>query len=147
MELATRRSRFNAKLIDQIPIMAVGIISAIVIPGFKEQPTVLNAFVGVVALFMLAFMGAQLWLLTTQGKSIGKRVMGIRIVKAVDGTNGGFVTNVLLRIVPMMFGTMIPILGALLGLANPLFIFREDQRCIHDHIAGTVVVQDEPSAV
>jgi uncharacterized RDD family membrane protein YckC len=147
MELATRRSRFYAKILDQLPLMMVGVVSAVIIPLFKEQPAVLNLFVAAAVLFTVGFLGAQCWLLTTQGKTVGKRAMGIRIVKVADGSNGGFVTNVLLRIVPLAVGSMIPVIGTLVALANPLFIFREDQRCLHDHVAGTVVVQDEPVPV
>ena len=31
--------------------------------------------------------------------------------------------------------------GAFFGIANPLFIFRDDRRCLHDLIAGTKVVK------
>ena len=37
--------------------------------------------------------------------------------------------------------TAIPVAGGIFALADLLFIFREDRRCLHDHIAGTRVVR------
>jgi uncharacterized RDD family membrane protein YckC len=67
--------------------------------------------------------------------------LGIKIVKFDTGQNGGFVPNVLLRsIVNGLIGS-IPFIGALYALVDILFIFAEDRRCIHDHLAGTVVIK------
>ena len=45
-----------------------------------------------------------------------------------------------LRYLPLQAVGQIPILGVVVGLLNPLLIFRADRRCLHDHIAGTKVV-------
>jgi uncharacterized RDD family membrane protein YckC len=80
----------------------------------------------------------QVYLLTTKGQSIGKQAVHIKIVKIDTGQNGGFVPNVLLReIVNYVFG-LVP----LYSLIDILFIFRDDQRCIHDLLAGTRVVNE-----
>ena len=75
-------------------------------------------------------------LLTKDGQTLGKHVLGIRIVKRDTGENGGFVRNVLLRFI---FNRLLGIIP-LYGLVDILFIFRGDRRCIHDMIAGTQVV-------
>lgn len=46
----------------------------------------------------------------------------------------------MLRYLPMHIVGQVPIVGALIGFINPMFIFRADQRCLHDLIAGTRVV-------
>jgi len=36
----------------------------------------------------------------------------------------------------------IPLVGVLVALANALFIFGEENRCLHDHLAGTWVINE-----
>ncbi len=96
----------------------------------------------------LSLLIVQVWLLSTRGQTVGKKLMGIRIVKLADGSNPGFVSAVLLRslvpgIISTVLNAVIPFLflGWIFFLADACFIFREDRRCIHDHIAGTIVVK------
>ena len=63
-------------------------------------------------------------------------MLDIKIVK-LDGANGGFMTNVLMRDIVNGLICLIP----LYGLVDILFIFSEERRCIHDHIAGTKVIR------
>lgn len=89
---------------------------------------------------MLGLAGYQIYLLSAAGQTIGKRQMGLRIVRVKDLANGGFVTNVLMRGVVRAIIGMIPIVGTIFVFADPLCIFRADRRCLHDHIAGTCVI-------
>ena len=103
----------------------------------------------VLTLSWLALLAVQVWMLTTRGQSIGKRITGIRVVR-IDGGKPGFVYAWLLRecvitIIGIVAG-LIPILGPF--LLRPAFhvvdwcmIFRDDQRCLHDLMAGTRVVR------
>ena len=77
----------------------------------------------------------QINLLSTQGQNLGKKVVNIRIVKVNTCVNGGFATNVLLRMILNGVLGIIPFYG----LVDILLIFRRDHRCIHDFIAGTHV--------
>lgn len=93
----------------------------------------------------LVLLIVQVWLLTTRGQTIGKRILGIRIVGYLDNENAGFVRAVLLRavvpgIVSFVLG-FLPPLGFIFFLVDSCFIFRADQRCVHDLIAGTKVVK------
>ena len=90
-------------------------------------------------ILLLAVFVYQIVLLTKDGQTVGKKAWGIRIVRMQTGANGGFVTNVLLRLIVNGLLGLIP----LYGLVNILFIFRSDLRCIHDMIAGTQVVEAE----
>jgi len=55
---------------------------------------------------------------------LGKKALGIRIVKMNTGLNGGVVPNVLLRIIVNGLIGVIPFYG----LVDILFIFRSDRR-------------------
>lgn len=140
MELARRRDRLWAKGIDNALVAGTGIVSAILIPGLQTSD-LLYPVIGLLAAGLLGFIAYQIWLLTTQGQTLGKKLMGLRIVKTSDMSNGGFVTNVLLRTIASAAVTLVPIFGTLFALTNPLFIFRDDRRCLHDHIAGTCVIK------
>jgi uncharacterized RDD family membrane protein YckC len=83
----------------------------------------------------------QVWMLSTRGQTIGKRLLGVRIVGHVDEANPGFLRAVALRaVVPGLIG-MIPGVGFVFSLIDVCFIFREDRRCVHDFIAGTKVIE------
>lgn len=125
-ELAGRGDRLAAALIDGIAFVFV--IYAL---------PLLGASFGFAFFLLLCFAGIQIYLLTTSGQTVGKRIMNIKIVKYDDESEGGFVHNVLLR------GIVNGIIGIIpfYGLVDVLFIFRDDQRCIHDLIASTKVIK------
>jgi uncharacterized RDD family membrane protein YckC len=84
----------------------------------------------------------QVWMLTVHGQTVGKRLLGIRIVRVQDDANPGFAHTVLLRSVIPMVLRAIPVFGLGFWLVDVGCIFRTDKRCLHDLIAGTKVVQD-----
>ncbi len=93
----------------------------------------------IAGVLLLVLMIANLYFLATRGQTLGKMVCKIKIVD-MAGQNPGFVKAFLLRsVVPGIIGA-VPLLGPFFSLADPLFIFREDRRCLHDLIAGTKVV-------
>jgi uncharacterized RDD family membrane protein YckC len=93
----------------------------------------------IAGVLLLVLLIANLYFLATRGQTLGKMVCKIKIVD-MAGQNPGFVKAFLLRsLVPGIIGA-VPFLGPFFSLADPLFIFREDRRCLHDQIAGTKVV-------
>lgn len=91
----------------------------------------------------------QVWMLSTRGQSIGKRIVGLRVLR-LDGSASGIVHGWLLRECPMtIIGTVLgvlPLVGPFLlvpgfHLTDWCMIFRDDRRCLHDLIAGTKVVK------
>jgi uncharacterized RDD family membrane protein YckC len=123
--LASRNSRLLAAIIDWAAVIIV-LLGGYFIYG----PLLVVAGIMGLAIY-------QIYLLTTQAQTIGKNVMGIKIIKCDTGDNGGFVTNVLLR---MVLNSILCFVPPYL-LIDVLFIFRKDQCCIHDMIAGTRVVE------
>jgi uncharacterized RDD family membrane protein YckC len=88
----------------------------------------------------------QAVLLAWRGQNLGKLMTGVRVVRADNGEPAGFVRGALLRFVlPVAFmillhGTTL-VLGVAFLVLDYCFIFREDRRCLHDLIAGTIVVR------
>jgi len=87
-----------------------------------------------------AFAAMHGYLLAKHGQTIGKRIVGIRIVNVVDGRVPKLVTLFGLRYGVVALVSLIPVVGGLFSLVDILLIFRADRRCAHDHIAGTKVV-------
>ncbi len=140
MELAERADRLWARVIDYLAAAVVGIGMAVAIPGLHGSAALIPA-VSACGLLLAGLFGYQLWLLTTEGQTVGKKAMKIKIVLTKDLSNGGFVVNVLLRgVVPGVIA-MVPVVGMIFAVADPLTIFRDDRRCLHDQIAGTCVIK------
>lgn len=141
--LAEPGTRFAAELVDRLsvilPYLVLSIMGGVVGGARGEEGTgLVLPFVGLGVVGSLGMMGYQLYLLATSGQSLGKRLMGIKVVR----TNGSAVDLgrlILLRNVVPGFINLITC--SLFGLVDPLFIFATDRRCLHDHVADTKVVK------
>jgi len=106
-----------------------------------EMLTGMSGALGVLLLGVLFCAAIQTWMLAVRGQTVGKRLLGIRIVRVQDDANPGFVHAVVLRsFIPILLRA-IPVFGLGFWLVDVLCIFREDRRCLHDLIAGTKVMQ------
>ena len=132
--LASRWERFKAAAIDSLLIYVPTVILVSIFPKKEDIPGLAYAALG---LYLLGVMIVQGGFLVARGQTIGKKAVNIQIVRRKDGQNGGFVNNVLLRTVVNGFITLIP----LYLLIDILFIFSDTKRCLHDRIAGTIVVK------
>jgi uncharacterized RDD family membrane protein YckC len=144
MEPATKKQRLLAISLDCVFILASSFSAA-----YERFPDPVRFLALAVSLGIFA---ANIYFLTTRGQTLGKRIVGIRIVLADTLENGGFVVNVLKRgflsglpYLVLMF--IHPVLAAIYIWADVLMIFRADRRCLHDLIAGTCVVEAEPAVV
>jgi uncharacterized RDD family membrane protein YckC len=108
---------------------------------YEDSPDAKAGGVVIVLLGGLILGIIQLVLLTTQGQTIGKRIVSVRIVCNDTGENPGFLKAVLLRAIVNGLIAAIPGVGAFYSLVDILFIFGNERRCIHDMIAGTRVVE------
>jgi uncharacterized RDD family membrane protein YckC len=80
-------------------------------------------------------------LIATRSQSLGKILLGLRIVRAADGAKPDFFHAFLIRGgVPTAIG-YIPVLNFFFWIVDTCFIFRPDRRCLHDLMAGTKVVK------
>ncbi len=157
---ATRGARLAAAIIDFLVlgglVAIIGIVAAIALPAYaayQKRAAAAGAVVhasagrGVVAvviglLVFAAMAGIFVYtavLVYRYGQTIGKRTMGIRVVRT-DGSRVGFGRYIFLRWLPVTILSMIPMLGYVISLLDVLLIFRENRLCVHDNIADTKVV-------
>ncbi|MBC8008820.1 MAG: RDD family protein [Burkholderiales bacterium] len=111
-------------------------------PSFADfQLLVLHLSAPLLAVLVpsLVLLVIQTWLLTTRGQTLGKKWLRIRIVRT-DGRAADFVQVFLLRSMALQLVALIPVVGVLISVADPLLIFRADRRCLHDLLAGTTVI-------
>ena len=84
------------------------------------------------------------WLLWIRGQTAGKAAMSLMIVDHQTGNCASFwkllFVRALIPVVVIAVGSIFSLLW-LLVLVDFCFIFRKDQRCLHDWIAGTRVVK------
>jgi uncharacterized RDD family membrane protein YckC len=139
--LASRGARLGAYLID---LVLTGVLCACWIYILQVSESQGDYLTSVQRLFVLGVLGlvaVQLSLLTWHGQSIGKRLMGVRIVRFADGGNPGFFRVVVLRLCVPALIAGIPLLGRVFYVADILNIYGEERRCLHDYLAGTKVVE------
>jgi uncharacterized RDD family membrane protein YckC len=154
---AGRGERFVAALIDGLlpMVVLIAIAVAVAIPAYErhrqqrmpgiEPPalgsghhmTAMWAWLGGFAL--LAYLLYNAALVHVYGQTFGKRVMGVRVVR-MDGSRVTFARFVFLRWLPTAAMGFIPVVGGIVGLLDPLLIFRESRQCLHDTFADTRVV-------
>ena len=160
---ADRLTRLFAVLIDNV-ILALCVLPGAVLLGSAFFQIVIDASRGIepdftdiepgrlllgaalIGLGAFSLLIVQIVMLSMRGQTIGKRLLGIRIVRFGDGSNPGFARAWLLRsLVVGLIGTLaaliLPMLGNVFSIVNYGFIFRADRRCLHDFIADTKVVK------
>lgn len=135
VEKASAGSRLGAYILDTLVIFAcflpAGLMSEL---GSAKDDLMLYISFGFVGILCIT----NLILIATDGQTVGKRLMGIRIAQIEDSTKAGFIQIVFLR---TLLGKGALGLIPLYGLVDVLFIFSEDGRCLHDKIGGTHVVK------
>jgi|GEM_PF-323782 len=138
--LASREDRFFANLVDSI-VVFVPFMVALVLLALTDAPKdddALSASLllfGLLGSFVLCLV--QIYLSGQNGQSLGKRWRNIRVVR-MDGSHVSLARIIFLRnLLPSVLNQLL----CVFGLADALCIFREDLRCIHDHLADTQVIQ------
>jgi uncharacterized RDD family membrane protein YckC len=91
------------------------------------------------AAIALVVLVVDLILLSRNGQTIGKKLMGIKVVRT-DGSAVSLFRVFFLRYVCNSFLAVIPLIGALYSLVDCLMIFGEKRRTVHDYIADTIVI-------
>lgn len=145
-ELAERGTRLGAVLLDGLIFLVPGLFAFVPIMMFSKQGNLDAMGVGAMLavtiglLGMLAIFVIDLVMLHRSGQTIGKRILSVKIIRS-DGSRAGLTRIFFLRmLVPGLIGG-IPFVGMIFSIVDPLFIFQESRRCVHDLIADTVVIK------
>jgi uncharacterized RDD family membrane protein YckC len=175
---AGRDLRLLACLLDVL-LMALALTPGFLVLYWSREDRVLYVLALVLLnLGGLAVAAVTAVMLGTAGQTLGKKLLGLRIVRVEDEANPGYVKAVLLRghtvgmiaVLPVCVGLyyltdlaglialsplvaallglggavgligQIPVVGSLFLLVDAFFVFGDDQRCLHDYLAGTKVV-------
>jgi uncharacterized RDD family membrane protein YckC len=108
----------------------------------RGMTTGLGFIISIVAL--IAWCVVTVWLVSTNGQSIGKRICGIKVVRK-DGSRASFARIFLLRNVVNTLPMLLPFgVGWIYQLVDPLLIYQDSRQCVHDKLADTVVVRCTP---
>jgi len=141
--LATRWQRLWASIIDSITVMLVTLPIMYFTGMFDmmtegRQPGLLYSLgIGLAGIAFFALINYQS--LTTNGQTIGKKVLGIKIVDLDESLPSG--KSLLTRYVAYFGFGQIPIAGPLISIINILFIFGKEKRCGHDYLGKTKVIK------
>jgi len=142
--LAGRFARLIAAIVDGIVILLV-LVPFTYLFGYWEralsgQYLLLEGIAWTVA-------GTVVWLvvngytLAKRGQTLGKMLLGVRIVSVSDDSILPVWKVFFVRYLPVTLVSQIPLLGFFAVIINALFIFRADRRCVHDLMAGSRVVK------
>lgn len=136
--LATRFDRFLAFLVDII-CMLIAITPVFMFVGLEEFESLsLFSHVLMTVYGFACYAALHGYLLYTNGQTLGKRLLGIRI-ETLDGEKVSLKRYIFLRSAPVYLINYIPLIGSLLGFVGYLLIFGPHRRCLHDYIARTKV--------
>jgi uncharacterized RDD family membrane protein YckC len=146
--LATPRNRLFAQLAEALMAGVLGGLAGGVM--YLLGATSDESLASLILVFSLLWIVGNSVLLAKRGQTIGKLAFGLKIVPIRTRCAGG-AWLVVLRYLPIFLlgclsnlGAVVSILYSLAVIADSLCIFRTDRRCLHDFLAGTVVVQIKP---
>lgn len=153
LELASRATRLGAFLLDNalmlgptfVLLFYIGFSAAAQRADLSKVTTSMSGMFMLIGLILIVVAIVNLVFLYNSGQTIGKRWLGIKIVR-LDGSRCGLARILFLRSMPLgilggVLNRVVPPLGYLVSVGDGLFIFRDDRRCLHDLIADTKVVK------
>lgn len=143
LKLAERGTRLGAYVIDSM------LVAILFVPlGYSFFKMLANGDTAGVFSFSVPFAligGLALTTITIvlvhrNGQTIGKKLLGIKVVRS-DGSRATLGRIFWLRNVVNALPSAIPYIGGLYFFIDSLFIVADNRQCLHDKIADTIVIQ------
>ena len=141
-DLAGRSIRLGASFIDNF-LVSIPAVLVYTLAGIRSDWQLHSS--EVFATVIITMLGAYILLngysLAKRGQSLGKILFRIRIVDAKSREIVSLMRVIVLRWLVWIIITLLPIIS-LAALINPFFIFKKRRRCLHDYLAGTIVIKN-----
>jgi hypothetical protein len=110
----------------------------------KHSQAGMDAGAGVAVIMLLAWTVLTTILVARHGQTVGKKLVGIKVVRS-DGSRAGINRLTWLRNVVVALPSLLPVVGLVAGpifwIVDSLFIFGHARQCLHDRIADTIVIR------
>ena len=148
-------SRVGAALIDSVIVGVGGLLLLIAITApfslgfFAGEDAgwisiVVGLFLAIICVSIMALLYAPALMARTNGKTLGRMAVGIRVVRANgEPMTFGFAMLREVAVKTLLFGIAAAITGGLASLADVLWpLWDEENRALHDLIVDTRVVKD-----
>jgi uncharacterized RDD family membrane protein YckC len=146
IELGGRGQRLLGAIVDGLIqggvywLLAATVLKSIVPNPATGRGVGFGSVVTSMVVSILLFLLIQGYLLATTGQTIGKKLVGLRIVRS-NGERGDATHVIGLRYLLIWVIAAIPVVGWVFALIDVLMIFRDSRKCLHDNIADTIVVK------
>jgi uncharacterized RDD family membrane protein YckC len=141
LTLATRGNRFLANMVDNLVVfgpMLLGMLAFGIFAGVTGQKNKNIELLVWPAILLGLLLGSAVQLIAqvNWGQSIGKRILGIKVVRLngqpIELWRLIFLRNIAIHAIAQLCG--------LVGIVDAVMIFSADQRCLHDYLADSKVV-------
>ncbi len=157
IHLASRWARLGAVIIDGIILgiagAGIGFLLSLLGSNFNlgsvfekffwadvEDETFMLSFLST-ALDVAIYLAINTYFLVKSGQTIGKKALGIQVVSRDTHQllSSGKIIGI--RYILTEFLYIVPAIGSLFALVDTLSIFGAEKRCIHDLMAGSIVIK------
>ena len=132
--LAGRGRRLGGAILDSLVGVVVSIPVMIYFGLFQRLMQGGTLTLGETVLFgglyWVLFIAINGYWLHTRGQTVGKKLVGTRIV-GMDNSNPGLPKIFMLRYLPLGLLSQIPIIGPVTGLIDGVLIFKSDRPCVY----------------
>jgi uncharacterized RDD family membrane protein YckC len=159
IEFASMPRRLGARLLDGLIVgLVIGVLAAIIFGvfasggGFDNLETdengnltngegaFLAAYFGWIGLTFVITLGYEIVLIALRGATLGKQILGIKVVREQDGQIPGWGPSVLRWLIPFV-GSFACGIGQLVVFLSPFFDSTGHNQGWHDKVAKTVVIR------
>ncbi len=143
IEPASRAIRLGGWAIDLVISIAIALPLLIGI-GFNIRG-MLNPDAALGAGGLITMLASVAWVVVTivlvhrNGQTIGKKLVGIKVVRS-DGSRASLARIFWLRNVVNVLPSLVPFVGSFYFFIDHGLIFLDSRQCVHDKIADTIVV-------